>query len=115
MSRSPARPLGVSPATVGDYRELARRRGPRQLFDYLDGGAYEEATLRANVAGLERGLLRQRVMRGVSVREQATTVLGQQLAFPVVLGPVGLAGMMATRAEVQAAGGAERAGISFIE
>ncbi len=54
MRRSADRPLGVSPATVGDYRELARRRLPRQLFDYLDGGAYEEATMRANVADLER-------------------------------------------------------------
>ena len=49
------RPLGVAPATVLDYRELARRRLPRQLFDYVDGGAYEEATMRANVADLERG------------------------------------------------------------
>ena len=44
------RPLDVAPATVLDYRELARRRLPRQLFDYIDGGAYEEATMRANVA-----------------------------------------------------------------
>src|SRR5579862_7612582 len=115
MRIAPDRPLGVSPATVGDYRELARRRLPRQLFDYLDGGAYEEATLRCNVSDLERVLLRQRVMRDVSVREQATEVLGQQLKFPVVLAPVGLAGMMATRAEVQAARAAERAGIPFIE
>ena len=53
------RPLGLAPATVLDYRELARRRLPRQLFDYVDGGAYEEATMRANVADLERLLLRQ--------------------------------------------------------
>ena len=59
------RPLGVAAATVLDYRELARRRLPRQLFDYLDGGAYEEATMRANVADLERVLLRQLVMRDV--------------------------------------------------
>src|SRR5271165_6711388 len=110
MRRSPDRPLGVSPATVGDYRELARRRLPRQLFDYLDGGAYEEATMRANVADLERILLRQRVMRDVSVREQAVEVLGQQLSTPMVL-----AGMMAARAEVQAARAAERAGVAFIE
>ncbi len=88
---------------------------PRQLFDYLDGGAYEEATMRANVADLERVLLRQRVMRDVSVREQAVEVLGQPLSTPVVLAPVGLAGMMATRAEVQAARAAERAGVAFIE
>ncbi len=115
MRRSPDRPLGVSPATVGDYRELARRRLPRQLFDYLDGGAYEEATMRANVADLERVLLRQRVMRDVSVREQAVEVLGQQLSTPIVLAPVGLAGMMAPRAEVQAARAAERAGVAFTE
>jgi L-lactate dehydrogenase (cytochrome) len=100
---------------VSDYRELARRRLPRQLFDYVDGGAYEEATMRANVSDLERVLLRQRVMRDVSVREQATEVLGQQLSCPIVLGPVGLTGMMATRAEVQAARAAERAGVAFIE
>jgi len=109
------RPLGVAPATALDYRELARRRLPRQLFDYVDGGAYEESTLRANVADLEAVKLRQRVMRDVSVREQAVEVLGQKLAMPVVLAPVGLAGMMAPRAEVQAARAAEAAGVPFVE
>jgi L-lactate dehydrogenase (cytochrome) len=109
------RPLGVAPATINDYRELARRRLPRQLFDYIDGGAYEEATLRANVADLEQVLLRQVVMRDVSERDRTTEVLGQKLALPVILAPVGLCGMFATRAEVQGARAAERAGIPFIE
>jgi L-lactate dehydrogenase (cytochrome) len=109
------RPLGVVPATALDYRELARRRLPRQLFDYVDGGAYEEATMRANVADLERVLLRQIVMRDVSTREQATEVLGQRLKLPVILAPVGLGGMLAKRAEVQAARAAEAAGVPFIE
>src|SRR5437588_2165272 len=109
------RPLGVAPATALDYRELARRRLPRQLFDYIDGGAYEEATMRANVADLERVLLRQVVMRDVSVRDPAVEVLGQRLALPIVLAPVGLAGMFAPRAEVQAARAAEAAGVPFIE
>jgi L-lactate dehydrogenase (cytochrome) len=109
------RPLGVAPATVLDYRELARRRLPRQLFDYIDGGAYEEATMRSNVADLERVLLRQVVMRDVSTRDPSVTVLGHDLAMPIILSPVGLAGMMARRAEVQAARAAERAGIPFIE
>ena len=109
------RPMRLAPATVLDYRELARRRLPRQLFDYADGGAYEEATLRANVADLERVLLRQIVMRDVSVREHGVDVLGQRLALPVILGPVGLAGMFARRAEVQAARAAESAGVPFIE
>ena len=109
------RPLGVAPATVLDYRELARRRLPRQLFDYIDGGAYDEHTLRANVADLERLLLRQVVMRDVSQRDPSVEVLGERLALPVILAPVGLGGMFAGRAEVQAAKAAEAAGVPFIE
>jgi L-lactate dehydrogenase (cytochrome) len=112
---SPDRPLGVAPASASDYRELARRRLPRQLFDYVDGGAYDEATMRANVSDLGEVLLRQVVMRDVSERDPSVTVLGQELAMPVVLAPVGLAGMMAQRAEVQAARAAEKAGIAFTE
>ncbi len=109
------RPLGIAPATALDYRELARRRLPRQIFDYVDGGAYEEATMRANVTDLERVLLRQVVMRDVSVRDPAVEVLGQRLALPIVLAPVGLGGMLARRAEVQAARAAESAGVPFVE
>jgi L-lactate dehydrogenase (cytochrome) len=115
MRYSPDRPLGVAPASASDYRELARRRLPRQLFDYIDGGAYDEATMRANVADLQDVLLRQIVMRDVSVRDPAVEVLGQRLALPVVLAPVGLAGMFARRAEVQAARAAEAAGVPFVE
>jgi L-lactate dehydrogenase (cytochrome) len=109
------RPLGVAPATVLDYRELARRRLPRQLFDYVDGGAYEERTMRANVEDLSKLLLRQVVMRDVSVRDPAVEVLGQKLSLPVILAPVGLCGMFAQRAEVQAARAAQRAGVPFVE
>jgi L-lactate dehydrogenase (cytochrome) len=109
------RPLGLAPATIGDYRELARRRLPRQLFDYIDGGASEELTLRANVSDLEAIRLRQRVMVDVTERSQAVEVLGEQLAMPVILGPVGLGGMFAQRAEVQAARAAEAAGVPFVE
>jgi L-lactate dehydrogenase (cytochrome) len=115
MRFSADRPLGLAPATAADYRDLARRRLPRQLFDYIDGGAYEEATMRANVADLERVLLRQIVMRDVSVRDPAVEVLGQSLSLPIVLSPVGLAGMFAPRAEVQAARAAEAAGVPFVE
>lgn len=115
MRFSADRPLRLAPATVLDYRELARRRLPRQLFDYVDGGAYEETTMRANVADLERLLLRQIVMRDVTIRDPAIEVLGQRLAFPVILAPVGLGGMFAPRAEVQAARAAESAGVPFVE
>lgn len=113
MRLLPDRPLGVAPATILDYRELARRRLPRQLFDYIDGGAYEEATMAANVADLRAILLRQLVMRDVSVRDQGVEVLGRPMSMPVILAPVGLAGMFAPRAEAQAARAAERAGVPF--
>ena len=115
MRFSADRPLNVQPATVRDYRELARRRLPRQLFDYADGGAYEEGTLKANESDLSRVMLRQRVMKDVSERNQETELLGEKLSMPVILGPVGLAGMFARRAEVQAARAAESAGVPFTE
>src|ERR671932_1506478 len=115
MRFSADRPLRLAPATISDYRELARRRLPRQLFDYIDGGAYEEATMRANVSDLGDVLLRQVVMRDVSVRDPSVEVLGQRLSLPLALAPVGLAGMMAPRAEVLAARAAEAAGVPFVE
>ena len=115
MRYSPDRPLGLLPASASDYRELARRRLPRQLCDYIDGGAYEDATMRSNVSDLAGVLLRQVVMRDVSVRDPAVEVLGQRLELPIILAPVGLAGMYAPRAEVLAARAAERAGIPFVE
>ncbi len=109
------RSLDLAPASVHDYRELARRRLPRQMFDYIDGGAYAEATLGANVEDLAAIGLRQRVLRDVSERRLTTTVLGQELSMPVILAPVGLAGMFAPRAEVLAARAASAAGVPFCE
>jgi len=100
-------------ASVLDYRELARRRLPRFLFDYIDGGSYAEVTLRGNVAELERIALRQRVLRDVSAIDLSVELFGQRLAMPVALAPVGLAGLAARRGEVQAARAAEAAGIPF--
>ena len=71
--------------------------------------------MRSNVADLERLLLRQVVMRDVSTRSQEVEVLGQRLAMPVILAPVGLAGMFARRAELQAARAAAAAGVAFVE
>jgi len=107
------RPMNLVPASVMDYRELARRRLPRQLFDYLDGGAYAESTLRANVEDLHRIRLRQRVLRDVGDIDLGAEVLGERLSLPVVLGPVGLVGMFARRGEAAAARAADRAGVRF--
>ena len=109
------RPLNLAPASVGDYRELARKKLPRQLFDYIDGGAYRETTMRANVEDLRDVRLRQRILRNVSDIDLSVEVLGERLSLPVVLAPVGLVGMFARRGEVQAARAAEREGVRFCE
>lgn len=100
-------------ASVHDYRELARRRLPPFLFEYIDGGSYDELTLKRNVTDLRDVVLRQRVLRDVSQIDLATTMFGQRLAMPVILGPVGLAGMNARRGETQAARAASEAGVPF--
>jgi len=100
-------------ASALDYRELARRRLPPFLFEYIDGGSYDEVTLKRNVADLEAIALRQRVLNDVSSIDLTTTIFGQKLALPVGLAPIGLAGMNARRGEVQAARAAEAAGVPF--
>ena len=114
-SNSPHHSLDLAPASIEDYRELARRRLPRQIFDYIDGGSFGETTLAANRNDLHQIHFRQRVLRDVSVRTLSTTVLGQEIALPIILAPVGFGGMFAKRAEVQAARAAERAGVPFCE
>src|SRR5690625_788314 len=89
------------PAAVEDFRELARQRLPRFLFDYIDGGATEEQTLKANEEAWKQVHPRQRVLRNVEDTSTNTTVLGESYSLPVGCSPVGLAGMMAPRGEVQ--------------
>jgi L-lactate dehydrogenase (cytochrome) len=96
-----------------DYREIARRRLPHFLFEYIDGGSYDEVTLRRNVADLQDVALRQRVLRDVSTIDLETSIFGQRYAMPVALAPIGLAGMNARRGEVQAARAADAAGVPF--
>jgi L-lactate dehydrogenase (cytochrome) len=100
-------------ASVSDYREAARRRLPKVLFDYIDGGSYAEETLAANTGDLNALTLRQRVLRDVSKLNMATEVFGQKLSMPVVLSPIGLGGMYARRGEIQAARAAKAAGVPF--
>ena len=101
-------------SSASDYREAARRRLPRFLFDYIDGGAYAEYTMRANVSDLERIELRQRVLKNVADLDLSTELFGEKLALPVLLSPVGLTGMYARRGEVQAARACEAKGVPFI-
>ena len=90
-------------ANAADYRALAKARLPHFLFEYLDGGSYDEVTLRRNVEDLQTVALRQRVLRDVSDIDLRTSLFGHEWAMPVGLGPVGLSGLYARRGEVQAA------------
>jgi len=98
-------------ACAADFRTQAKKRLPRFLFDYIDGGAYAEITLGRNVADLAAVALRQRVLVDVSKVDLSTRLFGCELAMPVALGPVGLTGMYARRGEAQAARAAAAKGI----
>jgi len=99
--------------SVADYREAARRRLPRFLFEYIDGGSYAQTTLAKNIADLADIVLDQRVMRDVSAIDLSCRLFGEEAAMPVALGPIGLAGMNARRGERQAARAAQAAGVPF--
>ena len=100
-------------SSASDYREAARRRLPPFLYHYIDGGAYAETTLGRNVSDLTLLALRQRVLRSVGEVDLSTTLLGENLAMPMALAPIGLCGMFARRGEVQAAKAALGKGIQF--
>lgn len=100
-------------ASASDYRDLAQRRLPRFLFEYVDGGSYDEVTMRRNCADLRRIALRQRVLRDVSDVDLGVEIFGRRQAMPIALGPIGLAGLLARRGERQALAAAESAGIPF--
>jgi len=105
--------LAGKAASVSDYRALAKARLPHFLFEYLDGGSYDEVTLRRNVEDLQSIALKQRVLRDVSSIDVSTELFGKKWSLPVGLGPVGLSGLYARRGEVQAAKAAAAAGVPF--
>jgi len=100
-------------SSTTDFRGAARRRLPRFLFDYIDGGAYAERTLARNISDLADLSLRQRVLKDVSRVSTRTTLFGVEQAMPVALAPVGLTGMYARRGECQAARAAAKKGVPF--
>ncbi|TVR94764.1 MAG: L-lactate dehydrogenase [Wenzhouxiangellaceae bacterium] len=101
------------PATPDDYREMARRCLPRFLFDYVDGGAGCEQTLKANQCAWSNVLLRQRVLVDVSAIDTAVSLAGENWAMPLALAPIGLGGMTARRGEVQALRAAQAESLPF--
>ncbi|MCX4026226.1 FMN-dependent L-lactate dehydrogenase LldD [Endozoicomonas sp. SM1973] len=96
-----------------DYRAAAKAKLPPFLFHYIDGGAYDERTLKRNTDDLGEIALRQRVLKDMSNLAINTELFGEKLSMPIALAPVGLSGMYARRGEVQAAKAAEKKGIPF--
>jgi L-lactate dehydrogenase (cytochrome) len=99
--------------SVSDYRLLAKKRLPKYLFDFIDGGAFNELTRKSNTEDFQAIQLRKRVLKDVADIDTEVEILGQKLSQPLILAPIGFAGVYARRGEVQAARAAEKAKIPF--
>jgi len=100
-------------ACIDDLRAVAQRRLPRMIFDFVDGGSYAEATCRANRRDLDAIPLKQSICIDVSGRSTATSLFGEQLAFPAVIAPTGLSGLVWPGGEIAAARAAADAGVPY--
>lgn len=100
-------------ANIEDLRRLAYKRLPRALFDYIDGGAQDETTLRANMQDFGRWNIVQHVLRDVTARDQSVTVLGQKYDLPLILSPTGMTGIFWPDGALEAARAASDAGAGF--
>jgi L-lactate dehydrogenase (cytochrome) len=99
--------------SIADLRELARRRVPRAIFDYADRGSYDELTFDRNLSDLKALQFRQRVMVDVSRQQLSTTVLGEDWAIPLGIGPTGLTGLFHANGEMLGARAAQAFGVPF--
>jgi L-lactate dehydrogenase (cytochrome) len=99
--------------SIEDLRARARRRIPRAIFDYADGGSYQETTLKANAADLDAIQLRPRVMIDMSDIKLATTLAGAAASMPLAIAPTGLCGLYHADGEILGARAAAAFGIPF--
>ncbi|HDR29306.1 alpha-hydroxy acid oxidase [Rhodovulum sp.] len=99
--------------TIEDLRRIYARRAPRMFYDYCESGSWTEQTFRDNVSDFAWIRLRQRVAVDMEGRSTASTMIGQDVAMPVALAPVGLTGMQSADGEIKAARAAERFGVPF--
>ena len=100
-------------ASVADLRAIARRRLPGGVFDYIDGGAEDELSLRRNVAAFRRAELVPRVLRDVSGIDLSATLLGRQLPMPLVVAPTGFTRIASPGGELDVSRAAARAGLPY--
>ena len=104
--------LTSAPATVEDVRKRARKRLPRLAFDFIDGGADAELSLRRNAEAFELRTLRPRQLVGVETRDLSTTVLGVPVRMPVLIAPTGMSRVAGRGGDIA---GARAAGLDVFE
>ena len=98
---------------IDDLKRLHKRRVPKMFYDYAESGSYTEQTFRDNSADFSKLRLRQKVAVDMSGRSTKTTMIGQSVAMPVALAPVGMTGMQCADGEIKAARAAEKFGVPF--
>src|SRR5919107_4623183 len=114
--RAPLNPIErrlAGAASIPDLRLLARRRAPRAVFDYTDGGADEEVSLRRSRQAYGRVEFNPTVLRDVAIVDKSTTILGKPVAAPIVFAPTGFTRMVHTEGEPAVARVAARVGIPY--
>ncbi|MBL3608702.1 alpha-hydroxy acid oxidase [Rhodovulum sulfidophilum] len=99
--------------TIEDLHRIYRRRVPKMFYDYCETGSWTEQTFRDNCSDFAKIRLRQRVAVDMEGRSTATRMIGQDVAMPVALAPVGMTGMQAADGEIKAARAAEKFGVPF--
>ena len=99
--------------SIDDLRAIARKRLPRFVFDYVDGGAEDEVTLHSNLRSFERRRFRPRTLVDVSERNLGATILGAPSALPVIAGPMGLLGLSWRHGDLEMARAAAAAGVPY--
>lgn len=114
FERNPTQRLLNKMVLADDFRAVARRRLPRAVFDYVDGGADEEITLRANREAFARHQLHPRLLRDVSVVEMSGELFGQQFQAPIGLSPTGYTRMMHPTGEISSCRAAMAAGVPYV-
>jgi L-lactate dehydrogenase (cytochrome) len=98
---------------IEDLREIAQKRVPRMFLDYVESGSWTQSTLRANRDDFGQLLFRQRVAVNLEGRSIRSRMIGEDVAMPVALAPIGLCGMVHPDGEILAARAAEKHGVPF--
>lgn len=102
----------MDPINIADMRALAKKRLPRLLYDYIDGGTHDELTLNTNLADLDRLKFVPPVLNDVSKVDLSTEIFGERFSMPLILGPVGSLGVLSRLGDIAAARAAEACGIT---